>query len=155
MGWSASRIRQGGSTAGKPPLLYVITEQAETAFSRAYIPALAALVGTLADRFPPSELRELLGAAGKRLAPQGRKPARVDAPNLAKSLLESLGGTATVQTDDGRAVVQGAACPLAVTVRSCPESCELVRSLLAHATGAPVAMRCDHGDAPMCRFEVG
>ena len=141
--------------AGKPPALYAVTEYAQTQFSRAYMPALTAVAETLADRLSPDELRLFFGAAGARLAAQVDRSARGDAAARAKSLLESLGGAATVHSGHGRAVVQGVACPLAATVRICPESCELVRSLLAHATGVPVATRCDHDGTPTCRFEVG
>lgn len=139
---------------GKPAQLYRITRAAESAFSAAYPPALSALVATLADRLEPSALHSVFSATGRRMATPRTASTKLDPASEAKSLLESLGAAVTVRRDGGRLMVEGVACPLAEAVRRCPESCELVRSLVAAATGARVITRCEHGDAPRCRFAI-
>lgn len=139
---------------GKPPLVYRVSSRGEAAFSVAYAPALDALVGALGERLEPAELHSLFAAAGRRLAgprDRGRKHEPVEA---AKAMLESLGAAAAIRREAGQSVVEGVACPLAGAVRTCPDSCEMVRALIAAATGARVTTRCEHGDAPRCRFAV-
>ena len=148
-----SGVRHGAGP-GKPPLLYRVTATAEARFSAAYRPALGALIATLAERLPPSALHAMFGATGRRLAAVHAATKKVDPADQARTLLESLGGAATVHREAGRLMVEGVACPLADAVRHCPDSCELVRSLLAAATGARVFTRCEHGDAPRCRFAL-
>jgi predicted ArsR family transcriptional regulator len=139
---------------GKPAQLYRITRRAEASFSAAYPPALSALVATLADRLESSTLHSVFSATGRRMATPRTGSPTVDPAGEAKSLLESLGAAVTVRREGGHLMVEGAACPLADAVRRCPESCELVRSLVAAATGARVITRCEHGDAPRCRFAI-
>ena len=94
--------------------------------------------------FPP----EVLAEAGRRLGAGSveRDPIRV---------LESLGARVrVVSLDGGRVRIEGAGCPLATAVRQQPLSCELVRALLAEATGAAVEQRCVHGESPRCCFEM-
>jgi predicted ArsR family transcriptional regulator len=141
---------------GKPALLYGLTARGEDHFSAAYPPALAALIGALVDGMPSARVDEIFAAAGSRLASATAAVAQASAADCARQLLESLGATVAVHAAaSGRAVVAGAACPLRTAVRACPQTCEMVRAMLAHSTGAPVAMQCEHGDAPRCRFEVG
>lgn len=139
---------------GKPPQLYRITSRAEAALSAAYPPTLAALVATLADRLEPADLHFMFSATGRRMATARTATSNADPADEAKSLLESLGAAVTVHREGGHLMVEGVACPLADAVRHCPESCELVRSLVAAATGAHVITRCEHGNAPRCRFAI-
>jgi predicted ArsR family transcriptional regulator len=139
---------------GKPAQLYRISTGAESSFSAAYPPALSALVATLADRLEPPALHAMFSATGRRMATPRTVSPKLDPASEAKSLLESLGAAVTVRREGRHPMVEGAACPLADAVRRCPESCELVRSLVAAATGARVITRCEHGDAPRCRFAI-
>lgn len=144
-----------GAGPGKPAQLYAVTARAEAQFSAAYAPALGALVATLGDRLPAAELHAVFGAAGRRIA--GALPGGGhdnDAASVARDLLQSLGAAATVHREGGHTTVDGVACPLADAVRRCPDSCEMVRAMLAAATAARVTTRCGHGDAPSCRFGI-
>ena len=139
---------------GKPAQLYAVTRLAEARFSAAYAPALSALVAILGDRLAPARLRSVFNATGRRIAGRHSRPVAGDPAESARILLESLGAAATVRRDATQVTVEGVACPLADAVRGCPESCEMVRAMLAAATGARVATHCDHGDAPRCRFAI-
>jgi predicted ArsR family transcriptional regulator len=140
---------------GKPPVVYAITELAELRYSRAYAPAFAATGAALAEGLPRPDLHALFQQAGRRLAETIPATNERDAVRAADALLRSLGAATIVSGDGGSgAHIAGAACPLADVVRHTPEGCELVRSLLAERTGADVAMQCEHGAAPRCRFLV-
>jgi predicted ArsR family transcriptional regulator len=143
-----------GDGPGKPPQIFRVTSRAEERFSAAYAPALDAVVATLVERLDRAELHSVFSAAGRRIASTCRASARGDRAESAKSLLESLGAAATVRREGGQLLVEGVACPLADAVRRCPDSCEMVRALLAAATGARVAIRCVHDDTPRCRLSV-
>jgi predicted ArsR family transcriptional regulator len=143
-----------GAGPGKPPQIYAVTARAEAQFSVAYAPVLAALVAALGEKVDPPELHSVFNAAGRRIGASRTAPMQGDPAELARTLLESLGAAATVRRDTEHVMVEGVACPLADAVRQCPDSCEMVRALLAAATGARVSTRCMHGVAPRCRFAV-
>ncbi|MGH7524761.1 MAG: helix-turn-helix transcriptional regulator [Gemmatimonadales bacterium] len=139
---------------GKPPELYRITGSAESQFSVAYAPALEALVAVIGERLPSATQQALFAAAGKQLAAGVAVPPRADPAEQAKALLETLGAAASIRRHPDGAMVEGVACPLTRAVRQCPDSCEMVRTLLAEATGARVATRCRHDATPRCRFSI-
>lgn len=143
-----------GDGPGKPPQLYGVSDQAEAQFSAAYAPALGALVATLGERLAPAELRLVFNATGRRIAGTRTGTVKGDPAELARVLLESLGAAATVRREAGHVTVEGVACPLAAAVRRCPDSCEMVRAMLAATIGARVTTHCEHDDAPRCRFAV-
>lgn len=140
---------------GQPAHIYAATTEAEAQYSTAYPPAFAALTGTLASKLPMAHRLEIFRATGKLIAEQIAAAPAGSAVDRAQDVLEGLGAAVTRRRSGEVAIVEGASCPLAEAVRVCPESCEIVRALLVHSIGAPVAMRCDHGAAPRCRFEVG
>ncbi|MGH7594573.1 MAG: helix-turn-helix transcriptional regulator [Gemmatimonadales bacterium] len=146
-------VRHAG-TPGKPAQLYAVTAEAEARRSVAYGPVLTGLVATLSERLASEELHAAFSATGRRLVGHRAGPVGGDVADAAKTVLESLGAAATVRRRGGRVTVEGAACPLADAVRRCPGSCEMVRAMLAATTGARVTTRCEHGDAPRCRFTV-
>jgi predicted ArsR family transcriptional regulator len=148
-----SGIRRS-SGAGKPPHLYAATDRANQLMSQAYIPALLAVATAARARLPTGELLALFQAAGRQLATTLDLPPSADAVAAASSVLESLGAVVSTDRTGPSPVVSGAACPLAVVVRECAETCELVRALLATTTGAHVVMECEHGDAPRCHFAL-
>ena len=143
-----------GEGPGKPPELYRVSDSGESQFSVAYAPVLEALVAVIGERLAPAAQHALFTAAGKQLAAGITLPPRADPAEQAKALLESLGAAASIHRPAGGPMVEGVACPLTQAVRQCPDSCEMVRALLAEATGARVATRCRHGATPQCRFAI-
>jgi predicted ArsR family transcriptional regulator len=149
-------VRRSGK-AGQPAAEYELTELGESALSRAYQPVLARLVAALGDRFDARTLRSLFADAGRRLSRDTSPAAAGSLASRAQAcaaLLESLGGSATIEGTRTRQVVIGAACPLASAVRAEPMSCAIVESLLAEHAGVRAQQRCQHGDQPRCRFEL-
>jgi predicted ArsR family transcriptional regulator len=147
-------VRHDGQP-GQPARLFAATAEAEAGLSTAYAPALAAISRTVATQMPPARQVEFFTAAGAELAAQIAVPPSRDSGESAQRLLEQLGAAVSRRRNGGVAIVEGTSCPLADAVRECAATCELVRALLANRVGAPVATRCDHGESPRCRFEVG
>jgi predicted ArsR family transcriptional regulator len=147
-------LRRGG---GKPSVLYGITTDFETARSRAYLPFAIALLGEVANRMPPAQVRRLVKAAGRRWAEGVTAPAGTlqSKAQWAADLLGELGGQVEVIEEREGLVLQGASCPLSAVVRENPGACGAVESLLSDLLGVPVVESCDRdGPRPCCRFVV-
>jgi predicted ArsR family transcriptional regulator len=152
-------VQVEGSRVGtrKPSHLYGITPKAEAGLSRAYLPLLISLVGTITENLPHEKAADLFEAAGRRLGkglprpgtgPQARSQA-------ALKVLRDLGGAVRLETSDGRATLVSSGCPVAEAVRDHPEVCQAVRSLLSEVTGRRVTEQCERGVRPRCRFGLG
>jgi len=143
--------------AGQPAAEYDLTTEGELALSRAYPPALTALVSALAARLEPRALRSVFVDAGHRLAAKmGVEPSGTLAQKAqaCAALLDALGGSTTVTAARSEAFISGAGCPLASAVRAEPATCTLVESLLARHAGVRARQECEHGPHPRCRFRI-
>lgn len=143
--------------AGQPAAEYDLTTAGELALSRAYPPALTALVSALAERLDARTMRALFADAGRRLAEKsgvGAAGSLAERAEACASLLEALGGSVTMTGTRREMLLKGAGCPLASAVREEPATCVLVESLLATHGGVDVTQVCEHGDHPQCRFRV-
>jgi predicted ArsR family transcriptional regulator len=70
---------------------------------------------------------------------------------------EELGGIVEVvngENGDGPFVIRGLSCPLGAVVRSYPQVCAAVESLVAEITQARAQETCPRGAEPRCRIEV-
>lgn len=140
-------LRHAG-TAGKPPVLYALSQVAAEGYSSAYAPTLQALVRVMRDRLEGDAFQAMLTETGRTLglAHRGQEATRV---------LETLGAKVRQEpTAAGGKHLEGARCPLADAVREEPRTCEVVRSMLATAVGRDVTMHCHHGEAPRCCFDI-
>jgi predicted ArsR family transcriptional regulator len=150
-------VRHEGKV-GKPATIYQLSPDVEPLFSKAYLPLLTVLVGTLGERLRKSELTSLFREAGRRLAasagpPDGNLGRRV---RVASELLNRLGGLTTVEELAGgtRYVIRGSGCPLGIAVAERPEVCQVVGGLIEEVTGARVQSCCARGERPSCCFEA-
>lgn len=147
--------RQPG--AGKPATIYEIDPAAEEYLSRAYVPLLNALLGTLGSRLPANELRDVMSEVGRRMAggrhlpPNADFEARVQA---AANVLVELGAEAMVEREGDTMTIRGCSCPVSAAVSERPEVCRALQALLTDLTGATVEERCDRGERPRCRFDI-
>ena len=151
-------IRHSGR-AGQPAAEYALTPAGETALSHAYPPVLAALVAALGARLELRTLRAVMADAGTRIAAVGgRSPAAGASLSYRAgqcvSLIQSLGGSATVELGRHEAIITGAGCPLSAAVRAEPGSCTIIEALLASHAGVKATQHCDHGAHPNCRFAI-
>jgi predicted ArsR family transcriptional regulator len=150
---SGTRRHKG---AGKPAVLYSLTPEAEVGFSKAYAPVLAATVKELHQTVPRDQVVPFLKRVGQRLAGSAKPSNRPLAQRVAAgaSLLNDLGGSATVSKKKDMFVINGQGCPLGAVVAGDPCVCSAVESLLSNVIGAPVKQCCAHGARPSCCFEI-
>jgi predicted ArsR family transcriptional regulator len=145
-----------GSGGGKPAYVYELTAEAEALFSKAYEPALGALLEVLAERLGPEGSEALLRSAGSRLAEGRTVPTDGARERLeaAAGALNELGGLAELEEQDGTLVIRGYSCPLAAVTPDHPEVCRMAEALVTEVAGVPVHERCDRSERPRCYFEV-
>lgn len=148
-------VRSG--TVGQPAAEYDITPAGELALSAAYAPALAAVAAAAAERLDARSRRALFADAGRRLAATMKSQDSGSLQERAEqcvTLVNSLGGSATISTGRGSVTLQGAGCPLAAAVRADPATCYLIEGLLEGHTGLEAEQQCMHGGRPSCRFKL-
>jgi len=146
-----------GSGGGKPAYVYELTSEARGLFPRAYEPVLGGLLDVLLEHVGVEELEMLLREAGARMA-SGRRVASGgirERLEVAVGVLDDLGGLAEIEEREGAFVIRSYGCPLAAVVSEQPKVCDLIETLLAELAAVRVRERCERGENPRCRFEVG
>jgi predicted ArsR family transcriptional regulator len=152
-------VRQSGLRRGprKPHFTYVLTEEADRLFPKAYDALLNQLIAVLKTRLEPAEIEEVLQEVGRALAanaPAGQSGSLENRVQTALKVLESIGGAAQVEQNDDKIVIAASGCPLAAAVSVHPEVCRLAETLIAEIVKVPVAECCDREGRPKCRFEI-
>ena len=147
-------VRRGAS---RPAQVYALSRDADLLFSRAYIPVLTELLHVLDSRLGSGEFDALMREVGRRLMAGRPRPAgdvrqRAEA---ASELLNSLGGLARVEQQDGTLLIRSDGCPLAAATQRHPEACNAMESLLSEFTGLRVTKCCDREERLRCCFELG
>ena len=151
-------VRQSGLRRGprKPHFTYILTDEADKLFPKAYDALLNQLITVLKTRLSPPEIESTLREVGRAMAanvPAGQNlESRVQ---NALKVLEAIGGAAAVVKHEDKFVIEGSGCPLAAAVTVHPEVCQLAESLVAEIVKAPVHEYCDRDGRPKCRFEIG
>jgi predicted ArsR family transcriptional regulator len=155
-------IRRGGvrrsGQAGQPAAEYSLMPAGEVALSNAYAPALTALVAALGAKLKVRSARKVLVNAGRRLAaqvPAVRGGSLSERAHSCAALLESLGGKIDLNVTGEKATLTGSGCPLSAAVRAEPGTCYMIQALLEKHGGVSALQRCEHGEHPACRFELG
>lgn len=148
-------VRREG-TVGKPAVLYGIAPAAaQSLFSSAYGPVLAAVVAELGETLSPAAQRALLRRAGRRLGRgRGARGSLERRVRDGAALLVELGSDVEVVTTRDGFEIRGFGCPLMLAVAACPDTCVAVEELLAETTGAAVREQCDRSGSPRCRFAI-
>ena len=146
-------MRRGAS---RPAQVYALSREADLLFSRAYIPVLTELLHVLDSRLGSDEFDALMREVGGRLMagrprPTGDVRQRAEA---ASELLNSLGGLARVEQQNGTLMIRSDGCPLAAATQRHPEACNAVGSLLSEFTGLRVTKCCDREERLRCCFEL-
>lgn len=146
-------IRRG---AGKPAWVYRLTPDAERLFPKPYAAVLDTLLGVLGERLPEDEMDAAMVEVGRRMA-GALPPLRGSVEDRLPAVVEALadmGGMAEIDTSDHAVTIRGYDCPISSVVRSHPDACRVLESLLETALDAPVEECCDHGTPPRCCFAV-
>jgi len=146
-------VRRGAS---RPAQIYALSRDADLQFSRAYIPILTELLHVLDSRLDRAEFDGMMREVGARLMagrprPTGDARQRADA---ASELLNSLGGLARVEQQNGTLLIRSDGCPLAAATQRHPEACNAMESLLSEFTGLRVTKCCDREERLRCCFEL-
>src|SRR5690349_8561660 len=154
-------VRQGGlrrgKGAGKPATVYELHPAAESYFSRAYQPVLAAVLDVLVAELSAEQAAEILDKVGRRLgvsaggAAAGTLPERAEA---AAAALRALGGEVDVVAEGGTLLLRGTGCPLSSAVTRRPETCRAVESFVSEVVGAPARECCARDGRPRCCFMI-
>lgn len=142
--------------ASRPARIYALSRDADLLFSSAYAPVLTELLQVLDSRLGGEELDRVMREVGGRLMagrprPTGDTTARAEA---ASELLNSLGGMARVERENGSLLIRSDGCPLAAATQRHPEACNAVESLLREFTGLQVTKCCDREERLRCCFEL-
>ena len=152
-------VRQSGLRRGprKPHFTYVLTDEADRLFPKAYDALLNQLIAVLKTRLSPPELESALREVGRAMAataPTGQNANLESRVQSALKVLEAIGGAADVVKHEDKFVIEGNGCPLAAAVSVHPEVCRLAESLVSEIVKAPVHEQCDRTGRPKCRFEI-
>lgn len=153
-------VRQSGLRRGlrKPHFTYVLTEDADRLFPKAYDALLNQLIAVLKNRLEPNEIEGVLREVGRAVAadmPAGTNGSFENRVQNALRALEAIGGAATVEKNGDEFVIASSGCPLAAAVSVHPEVCQLAETLVAEIVKVPVKELCDRTGRPKCRFEIG
>lgn len=146
-------VRRG---VGKPASIYTLTSDAERVFPKPYASVLETLLGVLAEQMPDDALEAALDEVGRRLAstlPAASGPLEARLP-AAIEAIANMGGVAELDTSDHTIVIKGYDCPISSAVRSHPDACRVLQTLLSELLGTPVEEHCDRSDSPRCCFAV-
>jgi predicted ArsR family transcriptional regulator len=152
-------VRQSGLRRGprKPHFTYVLTDEADRLFPKAYDALLNQLIAVLKTRLSPPEIEDALREVGRSMAataPAGQNGNLETRVQSALKVLEAIGGAAEVVKHEDKLVIQSSGCPLAAAVAVHPEVCQLAESLVGEIVKAPVEEQCDRTGRPKCRFEI-
>ena len=152
-------VRQSGLRRGprKPHFTYVLTEEADKLFPKAYDALLNQLIAVLKTRLEPVEIEEVLRQVGRALAAEaaaGQSANLEGRVQTALKVLEAIGGAAEVEQHGDKMLIVSSGCPLAAAVSVHPEVCRLAETLIAEIVKVPVEERCDRNGRPKCIFEI-
>jgi predicted ArsR family transcriptional regulator len=154
-------LRQTGTRQGfrKPHATYGLTSQTEQIFPKAYGPLLDLVLGVFEQKLSPRALDSAMREVGRRLAAnyaeRVRGKSRKQRIAAALAVLDELGGSASLEVEDGSHLIRGNGCPLAAATAEHASACLIAESLLSELIGAPVKQCCQRNGAPACRFAVG
>ena len=152
-------VRQSGLRRGprKPHFTYVLTDEADKLFPKAYDALLNQLIAVLKNRLRPAEIEGVLREVGRAIAADAATRSDASFESRVQSavkVLEAIGGSAEVEKHGDKIVIRGNGCPLAAAVSVHPEVCHLAETLVSEIVKAPVVEHCDREGRPQCRFEI-
>lgn len=152
-------VEQSGVIKGfrKPHFAYGLTEEGRNLFPKSYDSLFNQLMNVLKTRLVSTVVKDFLSEAGRRIGrqrPSNPEDSLDEKLARALSVLEELGGSATVVKEDGHILIKSGGCPFAEAVHEHPEVCHVAESMLAEIVGKPVKETCDRTGPPKCRFDI-
>lgn len=152
-------VIQRGTVKGhrKPHFVYGLSEKARDLFPRPYGTLfnrlLSSLKATIRRPTLEARLRDVGTSIGGEVSsgtPQKRE-ARLE---QALSAIESMGGSARINTESGQTFIQSDGCPFSEAVEAHPEVCKVTESMLETILDTKVEEACDRSASPKCKFVV-
>ena len=155
-----SLVVQRGIIKGfrKPHYVYGLSENARDLFPRPYGFVFNRLLTTLKSALSKAAVIERLREVGRSIGIENRAEGGADRRTKADRALEAieaLGGSATIEEENGIVSIRSESCPFAEAVAEHPEVCKVAESLVQEIVGEPVRETCDRTSGPRCRFEIG
>ena len=152
-------ITQSGSVKGfrKPHFSYALTHEARELFPKAYDSLFNGLIGEFKSKLSAAALIDSLRSIGRRIGLRARPQENGsldDRLNRSLTVLEELGGSAEITSDEEKIVIRSEACPFADAVSEHPEVCQVAEAMLQEIVGEPVKEVCDRAGSPKCCFEI-
>jgi predicted ArsR family transcriptional regulator len=136
---------------GKPTHVYSVTSAAESLLSKAYAPALSALIEAAHARLN-GEFIPIAREAGVALARSAEPKLTGRGMEKAKALLDGLGAPSELVQSDGGMIVRAACCPLGAVTRQTGEMCAVLEAAVSAVSGKEVREHCIRGTHPQCEF---
>ena len=136
---------------GKPTHVYSVTMAGESLLSKAYAPALSAILAAAHARLDGGFV-PVAREAGEALARGAQPKLTGHGLNRAKALLEGLGAPSELVQSDGGMVVRAACCPLGSITRHSSEMCSLLETAVSIVSGIALREHCIRGTHPQCEF---
>ena len=154
--WNLAARTGSRPTASKPSALYSITLDGEIQFSTIYLPVLSQFLRVAEGQCAQRQLNSWMRETGKTLGRRYPKPKGSTRERIEDSaqLLKSFGGLPRIRRQNGHAVIESAACPLAALTSEHPSACKILESILAEYLDASVRSCCVTGSDPNCCFEI-
>jgi predicted ArsR family transcriptional regulator len=144
----------------RPSHIFELTHDTRQELSKAYVPFLAHLTGTIARRQTPKEVGALMREVGRSLADALRSRAVTSGSLTARAaaasvtLNEELGAATRVEPINGHFRIRGLGCPLAAVTADHPVACLAVETFIAKMTDSQVRECCTRQNPPQCCFEI-
>ena len=152
-------VEQKGIIKGfrKPHHTFGLTDEARHLFPKPYAFLFNKLVETLKRTLSPAAILNALRDIGRSIARENTSPDDSDMPGRLDDVLkalETLGGAARVEMENGKTVVKSESCPFNEAVSEHPEVCKVAESMIEEIVGKPVKEVCDRTASPKCCFEI-
>jgi len=140
----------------RPSHVFGLTSEGERLLSRAYVPALKAILEVLTSKGAEDEIEDILRDAGRKLAEKFGRASGDFRTRVARAvaLLESLGATMETEEVADKLIIRGHGCPLSEAVEVEPRTCKCMETLIAELTQAQVEERCERGKQRRCMFLI-
>jgi predicted ArsR family transcriptional regulator len=146
----------------RPSHIFELTTDARQGLSKAYVPFLTHLVGTIGRRHTPKEVAALMRDVGRSLADALRAraaasrsgPLAARAAAVSVTLNEELGAVTHVEPLNGHFVIRGHGCPLGAVTADHPAACLAIETFIAQMTDCRVRECCTRQHPPQCCFEI-
>jgi predicted ArsR family transcriptional regulator len=144
----------------RPSHIFELTHDARQGLSKAYVPFLTHLVGSIARRQAPKEVAALMRDVGRSLADALRARAVSSGPLAGRAaavsvtLNEELGAVTRVEPVNEHFMIRGHGCPLTAVTADHPAACLAIETFIAEMTSARVRECCSRQRPPQCCFEI-